>query len=198
MLPGKLNNRALWPKTPPGPHLCSQQLLHSVRGSVPLTFKLCQGQAETHGKDTELGLKASSAVAALFLACVQVCVHLAPSRSGFLSVWCSVISEPLSVTAHVPPRVCLCGFQSLHVSPCVSPCLVCGFPSSPPAHKPVCLPPIGCVPCSEFPLGVWKCEYHQMSRGLRVSGPLSPWLHLPLACGRCLEDGESVEESQTG
>lgn len=78
-------------------------LAHGACGFMPLTFRLCQGQAETHGKDTELGREESSAVAALFLACVQMCVHLAPTRSGVpvclvaLSSPCLSQSQPTSL-----------------------------------------------------------------------------------------------------
>lgn len=165
MLPGKLNNRTLWPKTPPGPHLCSQHLLHTVCVAPCLSPSSSARDRLRHPGKTQSWdrRRAVQSLLCFWHVCRCACTWLPLVRSEFLSVWCSVISKPLSVTTHVPPRVCLCGFQSLRVSPCVSPCLVCGFPSSPPTHKPVCLPPIGCVPCSEFPLGVWKCEYHQMS-----------------------------------
>lgn len=177
-LSGKLNNHSV-AQDPSRSSVLPASLAHSACGFMPLTFMLCQGQAETHGEATELGRQESSAVAALFLACVQVCVHLAPARSlppslarSGVSVCLvlSVISAPLSVTAHVPPRACLCGFQSLRVSPCVSPCLVCGFPSSPPAHKPSASRRSDVGHALSFPLGVWKCEYHQMSWG----GSFSP------------------------
>lgn len=96
-------------------------LAHSVRGSMPLTFKLCQGQAETPGKDTELGPKESSAVAALFLACVQVCVHLAPSRSFGVPV-CLVLCHLQASLSH-NPRSSTCLSVWVSKPPCVSLCL---------------------------------------------------------------------------
>lgn len=95
---------------------------------MPLTFKLCRGQAETHGKNTELGREASSSVAALFPACVQVCVHLAPIRgshclSGALSPPCLSQSQPTSF------HVSLCvGFKAFVCLPVSLPVWSVGFP----------------------------------------------------------------------
>lgn len=103
---------------------------HSARGFMPLTFMLCQGQAETHGEATELGRQESSAVAALFLACVQVCVHLAPARSLSPSLprsgvpVCLVLLSSLHLSQSQP--------TSLHVPVCV------GFKAS--VYLPVSLP----------------------------------------------------------
>lgn len=112
--------------------------------------------------------------------CAGVCAPGSHSFGSSCLSGCSVISVPLSVTAHVPPRI----YLSVWVSKpsCVSLCLsLFGLWVSllSARSQTVCLPPIGCVLCSEFPLGVWKREYHPMSWGLRVSlGCLS---RLPVA-----------------
>lgn len=160
-LSGKLNNHSV-AQDPSRSSVLPASLAHSACGFMPLTFMLCQGQAETHGEATELGRQESSAVAALFLACVQVCVHLAPARSlppslarsggggfclsGALCHLCASLS-------HSPrPSTCL----SVWVSkpPCVSLCLsLFGLWVSllSTRSQTVCLPSIGCGPCSEFP-----------------------------------------------
>lgn len=137
---------------------------------------LCQGRAETHEKDTELGQKGSSAVAALFLACVQVCVHLAPTRSGFLSVWYSVISAPLSQPTFLHVSVCV-GFKASVCLPVPPPVWSVGFPPLHPLTNQSASRRSDVCHALSFPLGVWKCEYHQVSWG----GSMSPG-PCPLGC----------------
>lgn len=124
--------------------------------------------------------------------CAGVC---APgSHSGLPSVWCPVISN--ASLSHSPrPSTCLCVWVSKPL--CVSLCLslfglwVSLFSTR---SQTVCLPPIRCVPRSEFPFGVWKCEYHQINEsGAQCLCPLVPSAASPAACGRCLEEGESAE-----
>lgn len=150
-LSGKLNNHSV-AQDPSRSSVLPASLAHSACGFMPLTFMLCQGQAETHGEATELGRQESSAVAALFLACVQVCVHLAPARSlppslarsgggGFLSVWCSLSSLRLSqsqpTSLHVP--VCV-GFKASVCLPVSLPVWSVGFPPLHPLTNR--LPPV--------------------------------------------------------
>lgn len=129
----------LGPKTPPGPHPCSQHPLHTVRAASCLSPSgFARDRLRHTGKTQSWEEKrAAQSLLCFWHVCRCVCTWL-PLVREFLSVW--LLCHLRASLSHSPrPSTylsSLCGFQSLRVSPCVSPCLVCGFPSSPPAHKP--------------------------------------------------------------
>lgn len=134
--------------------------------------------------------------AALKLLCFRRVCRCVCTWLPFGAPVCLVLCHLHASLSHSPrPSTCLCVWVSKPL--CVSPCLslfglwVSLFSTR---SQTVCLPPIRCVPRSEFPFGVWKCEYHQINEsGAQCLCPLVPSAASPAACGRCLEEGESAE-----
>lgn len=160
---------------------------------MPLAFKLCHGQAETHGKDTQSWEGRRAALSLLCFRRVRRCVC---TWLPFGVPVCLVLCHLHASLSHSPrPSPCLCVWVSKPL--CVSLCLsLFGLwvSLSSTRSQTVCLPPIRCVPRSEFPFGVWKCEYHQINElGAQCLCPLVPSAASPAAGGRCLEEGESAE-----
>lgn len=129
MLPGKLNNRTLWPKTPPGPHLCSQHLLHTVCVAPCLSPSSSARDRLRHPGKTQSWdqRRAAQSLFCFWHVCRCVCTWLPLVRSSYLSGALSSLSLSQSQPTFLHVSVCV-GFKASLCLPVSLPVWSVGFP----------------------------------------------------------------------